>query len=107
MLMYKPSELMTIAKRKLVNGWTKGEYCYREGGKTEYCAMGAINAVGKKHGGTKVMALKLAKAIIGADIRAKPSLDDLDYVITTWNDTSSRTKAQVLKAFDKASGIRV
>ena len=91
-------QILVKARALIKKGWTKGRYHRKVGGRNCYCAAGAIlRASGGRVGGLD------SAWFTGGAAAARALCEAVGAVcVPEFNDKKSRTKAQVLRAFDKA-----
>lgn len=83
-------EILIDARDRIANGWCQRvSLCFRNG-RSYYCASGAIQAGRDATLGQLQIAANALRAAIN------------DASIVAWNDTTGRTRKEVLDAFDVA-----
>jgi hypothetical protein len=105
----KPSDILKIAKDKLINkGWTQGAYArsglmsvaYDSKHADSFCPLGAIySVIDYALLGTSYLQDRYATTDAISYLHRATGYDG---TIPNWNDQTERTKEQVIAAFDKA-----
>lgn len=103
---------LQLARSYIERGWCKGFMEDDSSGQVNYCSIGAIRKAtgaaeyqGSLDQNTRSVTLfwdavdRLCNVV---DKQSHCDWQNADEAITKWNDQKSRTKAQVLAAFDKA-----
>lgn len=80
--------ILTKALANIRSGWCQHKYTCKTRGRTQYCAIGAIHAVGcQSH--LRDDAKNVLRQFVGGSL-------------SLWNDHPERTKAEVVMAFKNA-----